>query len=143
MIVCPACGARNTDDAPWCTQCLRPLGEAVRPEPAPTADPRPEPVPIPDAPAAGVPGDRVVRSVEGGFEWRCPACDSWNDLEQPICAVCGHALGTTVTGGGDEPVGARVERARRILWIAAGVGAVLMVVAVVLLVLALRSGGAG
>ena len=143
MIACPDCGARNTDDAPWCTQCLRPFGETAVPTPAPPSDPPPEPAPVPDVPPASAGEDRAVRSVDGGFEWRCPACDSWNDLEQPACAVCGHALGSAVTGGGSEQAGARVGRVRRILWVAAGIGAVLMAVAVVLLVLALRSGGAG
>ncbi len=84
-----------------------------------------------------------MRSVDGRFEWRCPACESWNDLDQPMCAVCGQPLGATVTGAGREGVTERVGRARRLLWVAAGIGGVLMVVSVVLLVLALRSGGAG
>lgn len=152
-MTCPNCGARNTADAPWCTQCLQPLGRDPAPGPggappsdpvAPSPDPAsPSPAPPPRAPADGAATDRDVRSVDGVVEWRCPTCRSWNALERSACAVCGQALAASVTGTGRDRIVGQVSRARRMLWIAAGVGGVLMVVAVVLLVLALRSGTAG
>ena len=136
-MTCPHCGARNTADAPWCTQCLEPLTTATPPEPA-------HPVPPVASPAAttsaGEAKDRSVRSVDGRVEWRCAACESWNDLEVPVCAVCGQRLGASVTGAGTTAITERVGRARRLLWVAAGIGAVLMVVSIVLLVAAMRSG---
>ena len=148
-MTCPHCGARNTPDAPWCTQCLQPLGQPDPPaEPAPPAPPRspdPPPAAIPPAPGsspAPEAGDRDVRSVDGVVEWRCPTCQSWNALDRPACSVCGQALAATVTGTGRDQIAGQVSRVRRVLWIAAGVGAVLMVVAVVLLVLAMRGGAA-
>lgn len=152
-MTCPHCGARNTADAPWCTQCLEPLQTAdprVTGEP-PSATPSPStPAPStssPSTPSPSTPGppaedtrDRAVRSVDGRVEWRCPACETWNDLEVPACAVCGQRLGASVTGAGPSAITERVGRARRLLWVAAGIGAVLMVVSIVLLVAALRSG---
>ena len=78
--------------------------------------------------------------MDGRVEWRCAACRTWNDLEVSTCAVCGHALGASVTGAGTTAITERVGRARRLLWVAAAIGGVLMVVSVVLLVAALRSG---
>ena len=75
------------------------------------------------------------------MEWRCPACETWNDLEVPVCGVCGQRLGASVTGAGEGSITERVGRARRLLWVAAGLGAVVMVASIVLLVAALRSGG--
>lgn len=148
-MTCPHCGARNTPDAPWCTQCLQPLGQPDPPAPpvppAPPGTTGPPPNGTPSLPAPGPThtsdaGNRDVRSVDGVVEWRCPTCQSWNALERPACSVCGQALAATVTGTGRERITGQVSRVRRVLWIAAAVGAVLMVVAVVLLVLAMRAG---
>lgn len=149
-MTCPHCGARNTADAPWCTQCLQPLGREEPPTPTPPSPdasgggPPPARTSTPVAPGAAMPGgtdrDRAFRSVAGDVEWRCPACDTWNRLEASTCPVCGHRLATSVTGGTGTAVAGRVQRARGLLWIAAGVGGVLVVVSVVLLVLALRTG---
>lgn len=147
---CPHCGARNTETAPWCTQCLAPLREApARPDaeaPAPTPAPTPAPGSTSSTPPAGATGtddDRAFRSVDGQVQWRCPTCDTWQPLDVPTCGVCGQALGASITGAGATEVADRVGRARRWLWVAAAVGGVLMVVSVVLLVAALRSGAAG
>jgi hypothetical protein len=40
-------------------------------------------------PAQVLPTQREVRAVEDGFEWCCPTCSSWSELEHPECAVCG------------------------------------------------------
>ncbi len=143
---CPTCGAHNTPQAPWCTQCLRPLGE----DPAPTASPVPaEPTPsqVPPTPSASgetstsaVDTDRPFRTVDGEVEWRCPACANWNLLAIPSCAVCGHALGAS--GDGGERLADRIARARRPLWVVAVIGAVAMIGSVILLVMTL-SGGVG
>lgn len=145
-MTCPHCGARNTETAPWCTQCLAPLRDtAARPDPAPeTPAPTPEATAPPDRPTPpATAGGRAFRSVDGQVQWRCPTCDSWHPLEVVTCSVCGQALASSVTGAGPTAVAERVGRARRWLWTAAVVGGVLMVVSVVLLVLALRSGTAG
>ncbi len=157
-MTCPNCGARNTAEAPWCTQCLEPLTPAGSATPAAGSDDPPPAGTPDDAPLWGTPSasptppprtsgstggaarDRAIRSVDGRVEWRCAACDSWNDLEVPICAVCGQRLGASVTGAGTASITERVGRARRLLWVAAGIGGVLMVVSIVLLVAAMRSG---
>lgn len=148
MTTCPDCGARNTAGAPWCTQCLRPLDDepagapdATDSTPTPASPPSDVAAPAPPAPPGG--GDRPFRSADGRVEWRCEACEAWNDLEVPVCAVCGHRLGASVTGGGADQVAARVGRARTWLWGAAALGGVLLVVAVVLLVGLVRSGAVG
>ena len=145
-MICPTCGARNTAEAPWCTQCLQPLGPAAAEDTS--ARGRGDGSTLwgggdavsarHDTASPG--GDRAFRSVDGRVEWRCPACETWNDLEGPVCTVCGQRLGASVTGEGPAALTERVGRARRLLWIAAGVGAVLMVVAVVLLLVVLRTG---
>lgn len=143
-MTCPHCGARNTAAAPWCTQCLQPLGPA---EAAPAeADPDeadPDEASPPDARPTATSSSRAFRTVDGEVEWRCRSCDTWNRLETRACTVCGAALGASVTGSTGTEVAERVARARRLLWVAAGIGAVLMVVSIVLLVLALRTGTGG
>lgn len=143
-MTCPDCGARNTPEAPWCTQCLRPLGQDPAPSaPAGPAEPVPArhaPQPSTDPPTTGVDGDRPFRTVDGEVEWRCPACANWNLLAIPSCAVCGHALGAS-DGSGDR-LADRMARARRPLWVVAVIGAVAMVGSVILLVLTLSGGGA-
>ena len=125
-MTCPACGARNADSAAWCSQCLRPLGDAT-PDRAPRAAPAPS---APAAPAAGAtPTDRAFRTVDGEVEWRCPDCQAWNVFLVPVCARCGHRL-----GGRD---GDHTDRTRRALWAVAAVVGVVVVIAIVLVVLAL------
>lgn len=144
-MTCPDCGARNTPQAPWCTQCLRPLGgDPAPPSPVAPAEPAPArhtPQASTDpAPTSGVDADRPFRTVDGEVEWRCPACASWNLLAVPTCAVCGHALGAS--GGSGERLADRIARARRPLWVVAVIGAVAMIGSIILLVMTL-SGGAG
>lgn len=151
-MTCPHCGARNTADAPWCTQCLQPLGQASAPAPEPSsppadpaaagAAPASHPPPVRDAPA----GDAThgsFRSIDGQVEWRCHACQTWNALETQACAACGSRLAASVTGSVSSDVSDRVSRARRILWVAAAIGGLIAVASVVLLVLALQAGAGG
>lgn len=146
-MTCPDCGARNTPQAPWCTQCLRPLGEDPAPSspaaPAESASAPARPTPEVSTDAASTSAtetDRPFRTVDGEVEWRCPACANWNLLAIPSCAVCGHALGTS--GGSGERLADRIARARRPLWVVAVIGAVAMIGSIVLLVMTL-SGGVG
>jgi hypothetical protein len=89
---CPACGARNSDHADWCTQCYADLRG-----PVPAAETELEPAPPggvatpdlrgrggrhPDATA------RDVRTVDGGVEWRCATCGGWTPLGAPRCGTC-------------------------------------------------------
>lgn len=97
---CPECGARNIDDAPWCTQCYAGFtaGDAAVP-PAENSAPPPTPRPAGDADASrprvgepeGAPpdtSDRDVRVRDQEVEWRCGACGSWTPLTVPTCATC-------------------------------------------------------
>ncbi len=86
---CPACAARNSDRAEWCTQCFErlgvPAGGPVEVVGAPAADPpgsQPRPDPQLDATI------RDVRTVDGEVEWRCGRCGAWSRLERSTCAVC-------------------------------------------------------
>lgn len=107
---CPACGARNAEDATWCTQCFTafpgaspapPAAEPVVAEPAapppPVAPEAGPPVggadPV-EAPAAHRPvgkDGRFRRSGEG-IDWSCARCESWNPIEISTCAVCGASF---------------------------------------------------
>lgn len=129
-MTCPGCGARNTEEAPWCTQCLRPLtSERAAPDP-PAADER--------VTTSVADQDRPFRTVDGEVEWRCPTCANWNLLAIPSCAVCGQAL--AASGGRGDRLADRMARARRPLWVVAVIGAVVMIGSIVLLTLALRGG---
>lgn len=120
---CPSCGARNADDAAWCTQCFAPLDEPPQPEPRATAPA------APPTPAGGSAADRPFRTRDEEVEWRCRRCQAWNPLGVPSCATCGLPLV-------DEPYRTpeRIARTRRTLWI---VAAVVCVTVVIVLVLAL------
>lgn len=54
--------------------------------------------PVGDA-AARDEGERF-RGADGGLEWRCAVCSSWNPLEASACSICGAPFGRTVA---DEP----------------------------------------
>lgn len=94
---CGACGARNAEDAAWCTQCYATLVAASAVEAAGselrTATPadgtaQSEALPS-DSPGADSWTGRDVRAVDGEVEWRCGTCDSWVALETPLCGTCG------------------------------------------------------
>lgn len=161
---CPRCGARNTAEAAWCTQCLEPFttppSDSSDPsEPAPVEPPAEQAETPPDAASPPAPAsppdvgrsqaavgradsgaDRPFRTVDGEVEWRCPGCDTWNLLDVRACSVCGHRLASA--GGNPDRFADRVARARRPLWALALLGGVVMIGSVILLLLALR-GGAG
>jgi ribosomal protein L40E len=106
---CPECGARNSEDATWCTQCYADVrgadhgatGAASPVPPAPGGSPAAGQPALPVPPADGVPADRPgepagadgrhrdVRDRDGRIEWRCAACEGWNPLEAASCLVCG------------------------------------------------------
>jgi hypothetical protein len=87
---CRVCGARNAEDAAWCTQCYAdPRGPVDAP---PTTD-----TPATVAPDAGREGGeaaahdaaaRDVRTVDGEVEWRCRTCDAWSPLLRERCVTC-------------------------------------------------------
>lgn len=136
---CPDCGARNTDSAAFCTQCLRrfgtedPDGPGDRPAPAVTDAPGPTTDEASSPPSDEGGGDRPFRTIDGEVEWRCDACGEWNPLLVPQCAICGRPLAGADRGDQQRE---RVARTRRLLW---GVAAVLCLVAVVVLVLFLSA----
>lgn len=116
---CPSCDARNPDDAAWCSQCFATLATPAPTDPTqPDADPtdaaptgRRRAPAVPSAPPATGqatpttvgPGDRMRRS-EGGIEWRCAVCDTWNPLSlesgtTDVCTACQTPLREIVVQG--------------------------------------------
>lgn len=119
---CPECGARNTAEAEWCTQCYTPLVvEEEPPAAAPAAAPQgaggtAEPdglLPLPpeaeataddeDQPARTTPeagslrsGDGRFRETDQGLEWSCRTCDTWNSMDRLTCAACGTPFGPSL-----------------------------------------------
>jgi hypothetical protein len=91
---CPACGARNTGGADWCTQCYASLGEATPPPPvevatSPLPDPPPEGPATATATSATSASARDVRTVGDDVEWRCARCRDWSPLLADACTTCG------------------------------------------------------
>ncbi len=90
-VICPDCGARNAQGAPWCGQCYRPLEEGDEPvatagsfDTGSTDDPD-DPqmrldLPLPDTP-------RIGRE-----SWTCPVCGRVNPLAESICSTCGSTI---------------------------------------------------
>lgn len=117
---CPSCGARNTDEAAWCTQCFEMIVEAADGEEPTSAAGQQDSADAPDA--AAVPGqpdptapavpepaaaqDRAVRVDGDLIEWRCATCDGWNPFETDTCASCGGPR------SGFAPEAARTDRSR-------------------------------
>lgn len=129
-IRCPQCGARNSSDADWCTQCFASFA-APEPPPAPPAPAPPAPASAPPTtPAAPDPldpleppvargagdqsqaaspeGGQVLRSGDGrfrqtdeGLEWACAVCQEWNPIERVTCMVCSTPFGRSP---GDDKV---------------------------------------
>ena len=105
---CPRCRALNPASAPWCGQCLEPLGSEGAGE-------------TNTEPAAGVPqgaaapsrsessragGSGVFGVGPEGITWTCRVCDSVNPFELRTCSVCGATLAATLR----EPEQERPER---------------------------------
>lgn len=87
-VICPECGARNAQGAPWCGQCYRPLAEPQE-EPAPVTpvgdtvmdDPQMQlELALPDTPRSG-------REI-----WTCVVCENVNPLTESLCPVCGASI---------------------------------------------------
>ncbi len=127
---CPSCGARNTTEADWCTQCYAsfapeaqepatPSSEvpAAAPEGAVAASSEPSP-PSSDAtgqqmsasapdiaedvsPRTTISTAGDIRDVDGHVQWRCPTCQTWVGLEESSCGTCG-----AVRAGFGEPANA-------------------------------------
>lgn len=136
---CPQCGARNTVDAPWCTQCLTRLDAVEDTSTAPAPSPEPVAGEVDAAPPAPAADHRDFRTVDGEVEWRCRDCDQWNPMLAPTCTVCGSPVpGTDRAGTWSRQ---RVARTRRVLWIVAGVICLLALVGVVAAVVAVRGAG--
>lgn len=136
-MTCPDCGARNTADAPWCTQCLRPLGPGST-----EASPTPEEATTADAPRAvgrtqaGPRADRPVRTVDGEVQWRCGACGTWSPIEVHACPACGTDLAAGMGGRSAAALADRVGRTRQLLWVVAALLGLVVVLGIVLLVTA-------
>jgi len=90
---CPACDARNIDQAGWCTQCFASLTNPPDLAPVPASGgPRDggEPAELPGPVVATTPvtaGD--IRERDGEVEWRCRSCGGWARLTDAHCTVCG------------------------------------------------------
>lgn len=84
MIACPACGARNSESAEWCTLCAVRLGS-----PAPdVAVPAPTPVPQATAHREPTPAD----DTDGEPRWTCRVCGGVNPLSENLCATCATSI---------------------------------------------------
>lgn len=115
MITCPTCGARNPENAGWCSQCYTDLRTPAEPPPATGTEtaPRPDATPAAPTPIAptGTPagdatadaGGRFRRSGEE-FEWRCEVCATWNPVGTTACSVCGTSFGRSVGLEEEEPL---------------------------------------
>jgi TM2 domain-containing membrane protein YozV len=96
---CPACGATNPDQAPWCGQCYHDLREPTPPAAGP-APPAGEPG-APPVPPATDPSVSGFRRVGDRVEWTCVRCGTSNDIDELHCGVCG------------APISARYEEPER------------------------------
>jgi hypothetical protein len=116
---CPYCGARNPENAAWCTQCYESLTAHVA---TPPVEEPPASPPVPGraegavasselsdgtAPIVLQAGAGRFRTTAEGIEWSCRLCESWNPIEVVRCSVCGHALASEPDQGGlkDLPTG--------------------------------------
>lgn len=113
---CPSCGARNPDDAAWCSQCYARFGAVAeaseRPEehPGPQEESETAPQAEEDEPAsddAPVQRGDVRKSADGTLEWRCGRCDTWNPIAADRCGVCGGTFADTVRGRAEDDMPAR------------------------------------
>ncbi|MDQ3986292.1 MAG: zinc ribbon domain-containing protein [Actinomycetota bacterium] len=103
---CPACGAGNRAEAPWCGQCYTKFesstdggsaavgnGSTEKGRVAPPPPPRSEPT----RPSGLKPGKAGAFEVtEEGINWTCLRCDSVNDLESNLCSVCGATFADAI-----------------------------------------------
>ena len=71
---CRSCGAAGRPDAPWCTQCYAPAGQA--------------------APAGKTPAPAVPEPAgdDSTAHWPCSACAADNPLAADLCRTCGAAF---------------------------------------------------
>jgi TM2 domain-containing membrane protein YozV len=101
---CDDCGARNATGAGWCTQCF------AAPRPASASPPEvtamDAELPVPAVPTGPSQRDRDVRVQGDVVEWRCRACEAWNELVIAACHVCGSPRTGFAT---DEAVAPRRE----------------------------------
>jgi ribosomal protein L40E len=113
-MTCPRCGAHNTADARWCTQCYAvfdstphavaeragvagPTESAIGEEPT-DPDGASDLPPTEPENASDLPR-RYVRERDGSVEWRCERCEAWSPLTAETCEACG------ATRPGMEPHG--------------------------------------
>lgn len=130
---CPACGARNSAAAAWCTQCFESLEDPAGPAAHERESTHPRPTEASGAPVAadperaaqgagtptapigprtgtggrGTAGRDVRETAEGEVEWRCATCATWSPLEAPACVACGtarHGFGTQAEAAASAPV---------------------------------------
>lgn len=110
---CPACGARNSGGAGWCTQCYAPLGDATAPPPVEVAT-GPRPDPAPEGPASATSASaRDVRTVGDEVEWRCARCRDWSPLLAEACRTCGGPR-TGFGGPVNRPAAGPTDRGRAV-----------------------------
>lgn len=100
---CDACGARNSDDAAWCTQCYASFQEAAPASPAsdPIAPPAPDPITPPaagPAVATGQPTDQPTGDASD------PAASA------PSARTSSDVTGAAAPGPAATPSGGRTDR---------------------------------
>lgn len=107
MITCPACGARNSETAEWCTLCAVRLGSAPEhvsseapPRAASAREPsateaadsgvsRPDPA---EPPTSATAGAGATRSGTGEPRWTCRVCGDTNPLSVNLCGTCATSI---------------------------------------------------
>jgi hypothetical protein len=115
-VICPACGARNSATADWCSLCYTPLRTEPPVAEAPVAE-APVPEPSAAAPRAGRPSvaepasdgarttssDGRFRRTDEGLDWRCAACETWNPIERQSCSSCRAPFTRTIAPEVGQP----------------------------------------
>ncbi len=130
---CPNCGALVGADAEWCTQCFtrldtpQPGGEGgsgpdgLTPDAGSLSEAEARPaVPARPRPDADL-GERVIHSRGDTIVWDCPACQTENPIDAPICSACGTPF-RQVLQEPEEPIGVDPGRAAMLSLIFPGVG---------------------
>jgi hypothetical protein len=103
---CPSCGGLNPSAAQWCGQCHSRFDVPPAPPPAhveeaaaetsDAAEPATEIATTRNERAAAVDPASTFLVTDEGINWTCSTCETVNDLDVSICAVCGAPFGRTV-----------------------------------------------
>lgn len=127
---CPNCRGLVGADAEWCTQCFTRLDTPEAREPAAAGEgdvaspgvtrPTSTPPASRSKPVADL-GERVIHSRGDTIVWTCPACETENPIESPVCSACGTPFRQMLQDP-EEPIDVDPGRAAMLSLIFPGVG---------------------